>query len=1084
MLANELSLCLRQPLLRILMLLAPLLGIFVGRSIYSQQAELFSHAHQLNLIGVLSMMALPWTCGLLAVFSLYRATNHNMTELVATTSLSLVKQQAVQVRGLILQLLILGVLATLGVQIGLNTQAETIPDIGSQLGIAVSLQTWQLVVGMPAVLLFVAVFWLLRNLSTSTLLVYLAALLWFVLYSLLAVASASPLMAASTLPIPWLYSAMSYFDWFGMTALMERQPNASIVITNRLLILMLACAIAGLAIRLAFRPLGNNKPALVPTKNVSGAAKSSHAQTPLLHFFAVAPKPATQLFALTRLGIQQVLSKPVIWLAGLIWCLIVVGEVYPSLDYAEQRAMLQGLSLDAINRVMWDMLPLFGSALMLYFSDALHQHEKKYRIDGIVDALPIAPSIRLAARVISLCALLLVFLLLTMLAAALSQWLKQSPVQWTDYLQMICYAGLPLAATGMVFLAIHASTSKRWLALLLSLLLVLLHFTPMAGLMGLHHPLFRPFATPLQPADTYLGYQASIQGFWAFICFWLLVSGVLLLLASQVAGRNQLRFQFNKAALLSATLLLALLVNQFLTIQSGLQLNGLTLTPKQRTALLADYERQYQHFAAMPMPQISKVTTQVDFYPHEREVRINGQYTLHNHHQQAIDQILVGEDWRSPLSHISLMQRDNPTQPAEVELAVDYDARQGQRLYTLSEALQPGQSLTLHFTLMLAQNGYSSISPNKILTKGFNYLRAIPHFPSIGYQSIRQISNQDLRRQQGLPTPQKQSIEARLRGRDKQLDHYQWSQMETRLSTPLGYQGFTQGELVKSWQLDGRQYRLFKTRRPVRNVQGFIAAPLTLSSRQLGSTLLQVAHLPQHQANVPLTLDAMADTVAFLSEHIGPYNGGTLTLVEKPDIGPTGYALPQLMLIGSRVGFRALQTDSQDFSQAYRRTVHETAHQWFGHWLGNGIEQDSAFMVESLAKYVELVMLEQHQSPAAMQALVAYERQRFLAADSRRREAPVSLISAEQNYDQYSRATLVFARLRQEVGDAPILQALKTLGRERSYPAGPASSLDFVQALLSEAPGQRELIERLFTQPVAVTQWLDELNPIVGDTAP
>ncbi|MEW5251020.1 hypothetical protein [Microbulbifer discodermiae] len=1060
---NEVQLILRQPLCWILAPLAGLFGFFVGRGIHIRQAELFSDPHLFHLVGALCLMALPLASCLLAGFALYRATGHKMHELTLAAPLSQARQQAIQAIGLCLVLILLGVLAALGVLAGLISSAEKLPDTLGLLTAALKLQGLQLLIGIPAVLLFVSTFWLLRNLSLSPLLVYMGGLLWFISYILLASASGSPLMASSQTPAPWLLSVMGYLDWLGLTALMAKQTDVLMLSVNRILICLMAFTMAFIAFHLAGRCFAYR------AKSSAQRLSQPRVQTPALFAFtAVKPRGLVQFSALVRMQCAQVFQSPVVWLLGLVWCCVVIGETYPSFNHAEPGAQLAGRSLDAINRTMWDLVPLAGSMLLLYFSDWLTRRDQRLNIAGIVDALPLFPSAALLARVISLLALLLALLLLAAMASTVCQWLKQSPIELGDYGHFILYSGLPLAALGTVFLAIQAVVRNRLAALVLCCLLLILRFTPLADLLSLHHPLLRPFATPLMAADGYIGYSANLDGFQAFTLFWCLLVALLLFTAilANPQGRKIGMYWRNIPSLLGLAALASLLVQQGIGIQTGLDANGRNLDPDSRAALLADYEKGYRSFAELPMPVVAKVSTRVDFFPRQRQVRVNGHYQLQNPHSQAVQALLVGEHWQTPLSHIRLS--------AEAEL--DYNRKLGQRVYQLATPLLPGQSLRLDFSLVLVQNGYQPLPAHKILTENFSYLRAVSYFPAIGYQSIRELDSEDLRRQFDLPEKPQQSVEQALASRDKSRDGYDWSQMDTQISTPLDYQSFTQGELVKSWQQDKRQFRHFVTRQPVRNLQGFIAAPVQLRSRRLGTTTLQVAYLPQHRTNVEMTLDAMAQTVRFLSSHIGPYNGHTLTLVEKPDIGPTGYALPQLMLIGSRVGFRSLQNAKLPFSQAYRRTVHETAHQWFGHWFGNGIAQDSAFLVESLAKYIELVMLERYRGRAAMRALIAYERARYETAEGHNRQALLSLVSAESPHDQYSRATLAFARLRQAIGDAPILAALGELNKKHGYPAPPASSVDFVEALVRQVPAQRELIEILFIRPVSVAQWVEDLE--------
>jgi len=72
------------------------------------------------------------------------------------------------------------------------------------------------------------------------------------------------------------------------------------------------------------------------------------------------------------------------------------------------------------------------------------------------------------------------------------------------------------------------------------------------------------------------------------------------------------------------------------------------------------------------------------------------------------------------------------------------------------------------------------------------------------------------------------------------------------------------------------------------------------------------------------------------------------------------------------------------------------------------------------------------------------------------------IMDSLEGHDQYSRATLVFARLRTELGDAVITAALKQLWQQHRYPARPASAMDFVRALRAHSPAtQHDLIQQL-----------------------
>ena len=644
----------------------------------------------------------------------------------------------------------------------------------------------------------------------------------------------------------------------------------------------------------------------------------------------------------------------------------------------------------------------------------------------------------------------------------MAQYLRNSPVDFAEYVRFIYNAGLPLMAKSIAFIAIQSILKQRIVATTICIFLVVLELSPLTTVIGLYHPVFRPFSTPLDNIDSLLNYSHVDSGFWAFTLFWFIVSLLLsyvALLVNKVGGVRPF-IKLAEALLFVFLIVAAALQLQFINRQ--MLKDGKSISIASQMELLANYEIEYKKFENQPQPTIQYVKTEVHIYPQERKTIIKGNYTLLNPHKVAIDSILLGEDWRTPLQEVSLSHPSMMT----------YDALQGQRIFQLTSSLEPGQEVELQFSLILEQSGYQKIPNHKVLTSGFVYIRGVPILPELGYQPVREISDNDWRQKYGLAKVHHEAFETLLGNRDRAKDIYQWTTLSTIISTPEDFQSFSQGELISEKKIDGRVFRHFETRSAVRRLQAFVALPAQISERKTGDVLLRVAHKEMHYQNVEMTLDAMQQTVEFLTEHLGPFPGKSLTVVEKPDFGPGGYALPQLTLISSKIGFRVDQNDEHSFSHVYRRAAHETAHQWFGHLLGNGVKQDSAFLVESMAKYIELVMLERHHGSYAMQSLIDHETRRYLNAEKHNRKPPSSLVGAENAHDKYSRATLAFAKLRAEIGDDPILAALSELTAKHRFPKAPASSLDFVDILLAKAPAHKELIEMLLLVPVPATSWL------------
>ncbi|MEP1445231.1 MAG: M1 family aminopeptidase [Paraglaciecola sp.] len=1059
-LGSELQLQWRQPVFLILLLVAPLFGYFVGQGINSSQAELFQRFHLQQVVGSLSMMALPWLSVILAVSALFRDQHSNMCELVGALPLSQKKRQGLIVSVLLISIYVICIVAVCGVFVGVCVQAQTMPAPLTLFHVFFQLQGLLIMLALPALLFFLALFWLLRNVSAPPMILYLTGLLIFVSYMAMASASGSPLMAGSQVPDPIFKMFWSYLDWFGLTVLFTKDIEWEVFFLNRVVVLLAAVLAVSLALRWStFNVWGSKK----NTQSSASLGKSKALDVGPFKFFGCTPKPNSQFFALLRLQSSQLLLHPGALFMGLVWGVIIFAETYPSLHVAEMGASLQGVTMDAVNRFMWDLVPLFGSMLILFVGYSLTWRDQHYNFALVTETFPVSFVLVFFSRLVLLVVVLLIFLLVTCVASLVCQLMGDSAIQLSEYGRFVVYSGVPLAAKGVAFLALLSLVKQRVIALSFCVFILVLEFTPLPSLLGLLHPLFKPFATPLQEIDSILGYKPYVEGFWDFSLFWLLVSAALVFVSLMLNKARKWPLQIPKYGV-ALSIVLGLALFQISHLNHEIVKDGNQLSVVEQLQLLANYENSYSQFGDELVPNIDKVTTRVDLYPMQRKAEINGSYYLSNPHKKPIKQILVSEDWRSPVEYIQL----------EHESQVIYDAVQGQRIFQLESPLAPGQKTKLTFKLVLQQSGYQAIKSHKILTSEFIYLRAIPFFPALGYQGVREISNNDLRIEYGLSPRNKQTTEEKLEVRDRAKDRYQWSLLSTIISVPKGYQSFSQGELVAQWEQQDRVYRRYETESAVHRVQAFIATPAETETRLVSRLLLQVAYYPQHKENVTMTLDAMQQTVEFLSRFLGPFPGNTLTLIESPDAGPTGFALPQLILIGSKLGFRSRADAEYLFSHTYRRAVHETAHQWFGHLLGNGIQQDSAFLVESMAKYVELVLLEKHYGTEAMQALVDYETQRFLHAENHNREAPVSLVNAQSPHDKYSRATVVFSRLRAQLGDEPILAALSEIIELHRYPLHPASSVDFVNALIKQVPERRAFIEELLIQQVSVSDWLTQ----------
>ena len=1081
LLANEWRFYRVQPMFWLVLLLALAFAALatIGsppQSAQPQKELLFIHTKLL-------MMLQPLLIGALAPLAFLRDRQYGMTELTGVTPLS-GQQWCLSRAGALLAVafgfqLLLQLLAVTAIWSGIRPETTDF-SLSSLCWVSVQLLLLQ---QLPALLLLVALQLWCSSKTAHPALLYLLTAVCFIGYLLLAAATGSPVMAKSGQLSPLLTQLMLYLDPYALTPwLLQLQNSAAIspgaaVLLNRLLIIGLSAllfwrALAAVTSDKFQAAAQRHKPSSHFLKTEPSATVLAQSGRSVGTFTSISPVISNlqSLICLIRLQWTQLLRQRSTVLALLVLSSLVFSEVLSGLGYAEALSQLQPNSRDALNRINWDLLPRFGLLLLALWASQLSWLNRQLGCDRLIAATPVAGWVQLGSQLAVLWLLTLLLVLLNFSVVALAQMLLQTPIQLSEYLQQGLLALLPLLMWAMLLLACHALIKSPVRANVLVFVLLLLALSPLPQLLELHHPLWRFGQTQLQMPDALWAYQASVGGgisgfdnfagdfsqggFWPYWLFWVLLALSFWLLALQLyhrgTGFSAPKQQLNNPLCLLAALLALLWLTQGLHIQQHLKQAGALETTAQRQAQRAAYEQQYHHWQQQPQPLVSKVQLHVGLDPLQQQAQIKAILTLNNPYPTAIAEVFITLPGR-------LADRQ-ALQQIEVDGAqlVQQHAGHNQPIYRFRQPLAPGANTKLHVQLQLNQKAIAPAPMHQVLRQQFSYLRLLQLLPQVGFVPELRLRDDKSRAKFGLaPLPAAETQPSLLAATATPANaRYDWAQLETVVSVPLGYQGIAAGKLIRQWQEHNQQYFYYKTTEAIRNLPAVIAVPWQAKQQQQQGVSLEI-YSPYFNAATDVTMQAIKQTLHWFNTHIGPYPGDALRLVMMPDIGPTGYALPQLVLINHQVGLRASAAPNAGFSQVYRRAVHEMAHQWFGHGIGNGVAGDGAFLVESLAKYVELVLIEQHFGRDAMLALVDFEQQRYQRAMAGSRAEQKNLIDADESYDQYSRATLVFAILRAELGDALITQALQQLWQQHRYPATPASAMDFVRILLALSPADK-----------------------------
>lgn len=1051
-------------------------------------------AMQLVLM-TLQLLIMPAIVAALAPLMLLKDRRCNMAELIAATPQSGARLLFIQAAGLFVLCFLLMLLA------GLPALGVFAPDASPQAASALTgnintLQhPWPLLWVFaefhilwlaPNLLLWTGLaLWLCRQGSSVTLYVTLSLIMFAYLY--LCSLMGSPVLAGSQVVNEDFYHLMLWLDPMNFVALTQKLGSGfnqsdlnsagftteQAFVLNRLLVLAMAAGLWWRALVAMAKPSAQQR---APGTRPNNCCKEENAVTDSLPVTAVPPQitaldakrsggemlsgsgTGRRLLALYLNALGTVVRERLdLALLGL-WLLFCANEVTSGLTFAEPLArLISPGSIDALNRIMFDLVPVGGSLLLTLFGWQVATGASRIGFGELIAATAVKSRELIAAQWLALVTLALLLPVLAAFVTLIVQLLFASHISGAPYLLTVAVRWLSLALWGGWVLGVcHLLRSPLAAAGSLLLMLVIKYSPLMAGL-GLSHPLWNFTNIPLQPGDDFWGYGASLATVLPYSLLWLTLTLAILVAAGFATHRGG-GFR-PPAARLSPVLtaqILAVAVITLLVGHSQLIAEKPLLNTRMSEQWRADYEHQYLSFADKPALKLTHLEARVDFFPGSGNAVIELEYLLVNPHQEPVETLLIGRYGNyvgGNNEHSKIEVDDASLEQGSIEAGPNL----GQQLYRWHTPVAPNDSRRIRASLHFRQPDWWPANNRHFISKQLSYLRAYPLIPMVGYQYDWQLADPKLRQKHGL------TRQSRARP-----DGYDWISISSTVSSCDNQTPLAQGRRIDDTQAEGRRTVRYQTRGPIHNLPAWMSVAAQPSRSVAGEVEINIfaPYLPEQ--TLALHSRAMTDTLNWFAANISSYRGDTLSLVAFPELAMSGYALPQMILLSDKLGFRAEPEADAGFDQRYRRTVHETAHQWFGHDLGNGTGEQNAFLVESITKYLELVLIEERYGTKAMEALVAYEAKRYREAERSELGKDLPLIHALSSHQQYSAATLVFASLRSAMGDEPILATLRSLWQNHGYPRPPARAEDFVAGLIGQQPEHRDLISRLFLMPTGV----------------
>jgi aminopeptidase N len=212
-------------------------------------------------------------------------------------------------------------------------------------------------------------------------------------------------------------------------------------------------------------------------------------------------------------------------------------------------------------------------------------------------------------------------------------------------------------------------------------------------------------------------------------------------------------------------------------------------------------------------------------------------------------------------------------------------------------------------------------------------------------------------------------------------------------------------------------------------------------------------------------IESVQKSLAYYEANFTPYQHRQVRIIEFPGYEDFAQSFANTIPYSESVGFIADLRGKDAVDYVYYITAHEIAHQWWAHQVIGANMQGATVLSESLSQYSALMVMEKAYGRSKMRQFLKYELDRYLSDRGGEIVEELPLYRVEnQPYIHYRKASLVFYRLRDEIGEDALNRALKKFLQDKGYQLPPyATSVELLDYIRAEAgPQHASLIADLF----------------------
>ena len=766
--------------------------------------------------------------------------------------------------------------------------------------------------------------------------------------------------------------------------------------------------------------------------------------------------------------------------------LVLLGVMVTVVNFLQLDQIYQ-TSVYPVTRVMTQILQAtFTLSLLIvviYYSGELVWREREARLHEVIDATPMPGWVQAASKILALLLVIVTMLvvgIVTSMAFQLSQgWLDLQPDLYiTRYL--LDY-GLLFYAMGVLAIFVQVLAPTKYAGMGVMVLVVISFFV--LEPLGFEDPLYRIGDAPAAPYSDMNGYgyfgviQAWYSAYWLFVCLLLFVGAHLLWRRGGIESLRQRAVHARANFTPGIAALGAVALAGFLTVGGFIVYNTRVfnefLTSDDIEQLQVEYEQRYADHETLAQPRVVAIDNELALYPSERRWTMNGRYTLENRTDHDIDAVIAGF---SPSIEVHAVQLAG-SNPDEV------DEQFGVYRFELAQPMRSGDALKLEFETEQASRGFKharNASPSpfggsaRVVGNG-SFVYGNEGMPYIGYSRQMILSDRDQRRKHGLPpidrAPDLNDMKA---ARNSGFSSFSdWLEFRTTVSTAVDQMAVVPGYLAREWSEDGRRYFEYVMDAPIQYLMAYLSGRYAVERESVDGVDLSVYYHPDHAWNVEHMLETMKKSLDYFQANFSPYQYRQMRILEFPAfMGNFAQSFANTIQWSEGLGFIAKLDNPEDIDYVFYVGAHEMAHQWWGHQVSAADVQGGTALIETLAQYSALMVMEAEYGPDMMRRFLSFELDSYLSARGTEAREELPLIRVEnQGYIHYRKGAVVMYALKDYLGEDRVNKALANLIDEVAWQYDPyPRSVDLIRHLktVAETDDELALIEDLFER---ITLW-------------